>query len=351
MDASVTRAPLRAPFTVCMWLTDYCNLDCAYCYAKPFSGGVMDPDRAQELVDEFVRLGVFDLTLAGGEPTLHPAWLDIVRRAVQGGIRVGLLSNGVLITDDEIRELERATNHKNFILQISIDSADPAINDISRGKTARVLRTIERLKQSSIELQLATVVNKSNIDTAHSIIDRYYPDIKRFHFLNIQRTASALAHPELLLGEEETLAFWMRLNEYKDQFPEDLFLPSLRVQLRAMGNASVDTESALHSEASWDVHACSAGWTHVNVTSKLDVLGCDIAKEHTWMGNCLDQSFATVWNSRQAEQVRNAKYPACYNIAAPSGARLSDDLKETFVPVANLVASLKQGRTRWARQS
>lgn len=346
MVASITRAPLRAPFTVCMWLTDYCNLDCAYCYAKPFSGGAMDPKRAQELVDEFVRMGVFDLTLAGGEPTLHPAWLEIVRRSVQGGIRVGLLSNGVSISDAEIEELERTTNRKNFILQISIDSPEAAINDVSRGKTAKVLNTIERLKHSSIELQLATVVNKENIETAHTIIDRYYPDIKRFHFLNIQRTASALAHPELLLGEEETLAFWMRLNDHKDNFPEDLFLPSLRVQMRALGQASVDTDASLHAEASWNVNSCSAGWTHVNVTARLDVLGCDIAKEHSWMGNCLNHSFEEVWHSEQAEQVRNAKYPACYNISAPSGARLADDLKEAFVPVSRLVESFQRVRRR-----
>src|SRR5690606_5966766 len=131
------------------------------------------------------------------------------------------------------------------------------------------------------------------------IIEQYYPDIKRFHFLNVQRTASALAHPDLLLDEAEALDFWLTLKDYADGFPDDLFLPSLRVQLRALGRAAVDPEASLHAEATFDCGVCSAGWTHVNVTSGFDVLGCDIAREHSFMGNVRDSTFATVWRSEQ----------------------------------------------------
>ena len=336
MDSQVTfRAPLRAPFTVCLWLTDYCNLDCAYCYAKPFSGRQMDPDRVVELVDEFVRLGVFDLTLAGGEPTLHPKLLEIVRRSVEGGIRVGLLSNGVAVSDFMIEELERITTKKNFILQISIDSAQAAINDAARGGTERVLKTLERLRKSSLDVQIACVVHKKNIETAHLLIDEYYPDIKRFHFLNVQRTETALRHPELLIDEKEALDFWLRLNEHSRRFPPDLFLPSLRIQMRTLGRAEVDPEVSLHREASFDCASCSAGWTHVNITSDFDVLGCDIAKDYTGMGNCRHQSFATVWNSEEADRVRHSKYPACYKIKGPDGSKLEDYLKAEFVALGS----------------
>ncbi|WP_338822541.1 radical SAM protein [Bradyrhizobium septentrionale] len=322
---------LRAPFTVCMWVTDYCNLDCAYCYAKPFSGRRMDPKRALSLVEEFVSLGVFDMTFAGGEPTLHPAILDMIQRCVDGGVRVGLLSNGVSLSAKMIRELERITTKKNFIIQISIDSIDPEINDYVRGKTHRVLETLDRLRGSGLDVQLATVVHKKNLRVAHKVIETYYPDIRRFHFLNIQRTSSALAYPELLLDEADTLDFWLGLKEYAKRFPADLFLPSLRVQLRAMGNARVDPEASLHREATFDCGACSAGWTHVNITSDFDVLGCDIAKEHSLMGNVAEQSFTHVWRSPLADSVRKSPYPACYKIAAPDGDKLENHLKSEFL--------------------
>lgn len=321
---------LRAPFTVCMWVTDYCNLDCAYCYAKPFSGTRMDPERAVSLVQEFVSLGVFDMTFAGGEPTLHPKILEMIKRSVDGGIRVGLLSNGVSLSGKMIDELERTTMKKNFIIQVSIDSTDSEINDSTRGKTHRVLKTLDRLRKSSLEIQLATVVHKKNVASAHRIIEAYYPDIKRFHFLNIQRTQSALSHPELLLNEEDTRSFWLGLHDYAKNFPSDLFLPSLRVQVRAMGNARIDPEASLHRQATFDCGVCSAGWTHVNITSSFDVLGCDIAKEHSLMGNVAQQTFAEVWRSPLAESVRRSPFPACYKIKGPDGDKLENHLRPEF---------------------
>jgi hypothetical protein len=55
------------------------------------------------------------------------------------------------------------------------------------------------------------------------------------------------------------------------------------------------------------------------------------------MGNCAERDFSEVWHSIEAARVRNAPYPACYNIEAPSGARLADDLKQAFVPLSELV--------------
>lgn len=326
----MTDPVLRAPFTVCMWVTDYCNLDCVYCYAKPFSGRRMNSKRALELVREFGELGVFDITFAGGEPMLHPEIVDMVAAATAGGMRVGVLSNGVSLPQSRIDALERVTTKQNFLLQISIDSADAGTNDQTRGKTERVLASLERLRRSNLDLQLATVVHKYNHKTAHRIIERYYPDIKRFHFLNVQRTASALEHPEILLDEGEALDFWLGLAEYATHFPNDLFLPSLRIQLRAMGTASVDPEASLHRRATFDCGVCSAGWTHANVTSDLDVLGCDIAREHSIMGNVLNRSFAEVWHSEEADRLRNARFPACYKISAPSGEKLQDHLRAEY---------------------
>lgn len=330
-----TRRPLKAPFTVCLWVTDHCNLACKYCYAMPFSGRRMDSERVLELVDEFIEIGVFDITLAGGEPTLHPEIATIAGKAIAAGMRVGLLTNAVALSDKLLSTLDTNTDKSNFIVQVSIDSFQLETNDTTRGKTERVLRNIDRLIETNIDLQLACVVSKNNIDTAHLLIEKYYPKIKRFHFLNIQRTASALKHPELLLDEQDALRFWLNLNEYSKKFPSDLFLPSLRIQMRSLGDANIDPHASLHQEATFDCGVCSAGWTHVNVNSDFDVLGCDIAKEHSFMGNCKNESFSEVWFSEQADKIRNMKIPACYKIKAPDGTSLMDDLKSEYRQYAN----------------
>jgi MoaA/NifB/PqqE/SkfB family radical SAM enzyme len=327
----IYKAPLRAPFTACIWVSDTCNLNCKYCYAKPFSGQLMESTRLLELINELIEHQVFDITLAGGEPLLHPEIFNIIEKSVNAGIRVGLLTNGVLLNKKNIHTLEEISKKGNFIVQISIDSIDESINDYSRGDTKTVVQNLELLRKSSLEVQLACVVHGKNYKIAHTLIDNYYPDFLRFHFLNIQRTESSLNYDELLLTDEEASEFWLNLNEYKNNFPEDLFLPSLRIQMRANGNASVDPEQSLHQGATFDCSSCSAGLTHVNIDSQFNVLGCDIAKDHTIMGNLLSHSFNEVWNSKEAHNVRTSKYPPCYEIKDSNNNSLKDWLKPKYL--------------------
>jgi MoaA/NifB/PqqE/SkfB family radical SAM enzyme len=336
------RAPLRAPFTVCLWLTDYCNLACKYCYAMPFSGRRMETARLLRLVDECRDLGVFDLTLAGGEPLLHPDVLEVITRAVSGGIRVGLLTNGINLEARMRAELEGRTERRNFIVQISLDSVDPAINNRTRGMTEIVVKNIRALRSTTLDVQIACVISKLNYRTAHTLIDAFYPTVKRYHFLNIQRTRQALDHPELLLDEGDCLEFWTHLNEHRKQFPPDLFLPSLRVQMRAGGALTIEPEFNVHEEASFDCAACSAGLTHINIDAAFNMLGCDIAKDYTFMGNLRDQSFAQVWNSELAAKVREAPYPACYRIENAQGEALADHLKEEYKSAAPPLVTIRQ---------
>jgi len=326
-NAQRTRSPLRAPFTVCMWITDYCNLACKYCYAMPFSGRRISTERTLELIDEMADIGVFNLTLAGGEPFLHPDILKIILHGTKRGIRVGVLSNGIALDQEVLTVLEKHTNRKNFMLQISLDSVDPAINDRTRGQTDKVLENIERVTKTGIDLQMACVVHKLNVSSAHGMIDAFYPRVKRFHFLNIQRTERTLKHPHLLLAEEDTEYFWSHLSEHAKRFPPDLLLPSLRVQLRSKGQALGQAEFSMSETPSFDCASCSAGLTHLQIDSKLNVLGCDIAKDYTIMGNVSERSFSEVYHSAEAHQVRNASYPACYRISNEEGRSLAEDLR------------------------
>ena len=310
-----------------MWITDYCNLACKYCYAMPFSGRSISTERTLELIDEMADIGVFNLTLAGGEPFLHPDILKIILHGTKRGIRVGVLSNGIAVDQEVLTVLEKHTNLKNFMLQISLDSVDPAINNSVRGKTDKVLENIERIAETGIDLQMACVVHKLNVSSAHRMIDAFYPRVKRFHFLNIQRTERTLKHPQLLLAEEDTEYFWSHLGEYAKRFPPDLLLPSLRVQLRSKGQALGHAEFSMSETASFDCASCSAGLTHLQIDSKLNVLGCDIAKDYTVMGNVAEQSFSEVYHSAEAHQVRNAPYPACYRISNEEGRSPAEHLR------------------------
>jgi len=291
----------------------------------------METGRLLELVDELAEREVFGMVLAGGEPFLHPAIFEVIRKCTDRGLQVGVLSNGVCLDEARRRRLAAMVQGKKFILQISVDSLDAAINDRSRGRGATVIKNLQALCSTDIRLQLACVLTRDNIKSAHLLIHEFYPRIKRFHFLNVQRTRRALAHDDVLPEVGEAKEFWLRLNEYAKQYPSDLFLPSLRIMMRCFGLEATPEEHSLNQGATFSCVSCSSGLTHINVDADFNVLGCDIAKDFTWMGNVRNASFDEVWHSQRAHEVRNAPYPACYRNQDPNGMSLEMFLRQEYV--------------------
>ena len=83
---------------------DRCNLRCTYCMPAeglPWlaSGDLLTASEIERLVDLFARLGVTEVKLTGGEPTVRPDLVDLVRRVrgVAPGADVSITTNGYLL--------------------------------------------------------------------------------------------------------------------------------------------------------------------------------------------------------------------------------------------------------------
>ena len=92
------------------WLepTAACNLACDGCYRENVQEH-KDLDRVQAELDTFARLRNFDgVSIAGGDPLLHPQIADIVRRVAAMGRKAILNTNGLALTAPLLYELKRA---------------------------------------------------------------------------------------------------------------------------------------------------------------------------------------------------------------------------------------------------
>lgn len=99
------------------WMvTNYtCNNRCLYCYAAEGcrelsqSQDVMDFGYAQEVMTEMKRCNAEHCLLIGGEPTLYPRLLDLIRFGTKIGLKMKLVSNGRRLSDREfVRQLKDA---------------------------------------------------------------------------------------------------------------------------------------------------------------------------------------------------------------------------------------------------
>ena len=329
MDGQITaRKILKSPFVVCLWVSDQCNLECRYCYAMPFSGNMMDGRRMLTLADELIELEVFDVTIAGGEPFLNPDIFELIDRLVSGGMNLGVLSNGTTLNSKIRRKLvDVVRGRENFLLQISLDGLNPETHDLTRGKGSRTIENLDRLcEETDLRLQIASVINAYNIDEVPQLINKYYPRVKRYHFMNLQRTDMSLHNNDMFISEKRNKQFWVDLEEYMKSMPKDILVTGLNL-MRLMHRMEDEPERYCPN-SSFTCRSCTAGVTHVEIKSDFTVIGCDIAKDYTVMGNVAERSLKEVWNSPEAEVVRNYPFPACYLVKEPDGKCLADSLPE-----------------------
>lgn len=124
--------------------TRRCNLDCGYCNEYDKTSSPVPLETMLRRIDRLAELGTTIITLSGGEPTLHPDLDTIIRRIRSSGAIATLITNGLLLTPDRIRALNRAGLD---YLQISIDNLVP--DDVSK-KSLRVLdQKLQRLAKGA----------------------------------------------------------------------------------------------------------------------------------------------------------------------------------------------------------
>lgn len=108
-------------------LTDACNLRCIYCMPEHVtfrpSAALLQDDEVLTLVRVGASLGVDKVRLTGGEPTVRPGLVALVRaiRAIPGIRRIAMTTNGI-----RLRELAQPLAEAGLDqVNISVDSLDP----------------------------------------------------------------------------------------------------------------------------------------------------------------------------------------------------------------------------------
>ena len=88
-------------------LTPQCNLDCKMCYVhlRPEQMGnrkLIDAGQWIAWIDEAIKLGLSGVQLTGGEAMMHPGFDEIYLYLLQKGIRVTVMTNGLLLNEERI---------------------------------------------------------------------------------------------------------------------------------------------------------------------------------------------------------------------------------------------------------
>jgi GTP 3',8-cyclase len=143
-------------------LTDACNLRCVYCMPEHMTfrprHELLSDDELRRLITLFGALGFRKIRFTGGEPTLRPGLVDLVRHATAtpGITKIGLTTNGVLL--DQLAQPLRDAGLQS--VNISIDSLDEAhFRQLTRWGNLRDVRAgLDAARRAGLRVKLNAVI-------------------------------------------------------------------------------------------------------------------------------------------------------------------------------------------------
>ena len=137
-------------------ITGQCNLNCNICFADSPSGNHVPFDQVTKMIDAYVSYEAEPelLQLSGGEPTLHPDIIEIVRYAKDLGIQdVAVSTNGLRLLEENFAKTLAKTEP---VIYLQFDTFNPAVSKKIRGRD--LIEEKKRVVQVCNDLGMTTVL-------------------------------------------------------------------------------------------------------------------------------------------------------------------------------------------------
>jgi len=303
-----------------------CTANCAGCASRRelhrslSAENPVSLDHWKEVLQDARGIGLRDLHISGGEPTLYPGLLDLISTGKSLGLRVRLNSNGSMITrrlaeallDAGLDEIcislysHKAEIHNRFCKSRNLwESASEAV---------RILAEL-RAQYPRFFLGTMSIILRENF--------RDFADLLRFHrSLGSQQMGVSYLEgdftSEYLLTGEEIAEFRSRVLPEMLEYAQDID-PRIRNRssnmIRRLFSEKITSADDFAEGRYWAEGYCDVPGTAGLIMANGDVHPCNIV-EYTHdpvMGNLFRNSFREIWFSRPWKRFRKQLHPKCIN--------------------------------------
>lgn len=301
------KSGLDAPICLTWELTYACNLECIHCLS---SSGRRDPrelstEQAKAVLDELAALQVFYINIGGGEPMVRRDFFDIIEYSVSKGIGVKFSTNGAYIDTEKAKRL---TDMDYLDIQISLDGADAATNDVVRGAgsydTAR--RAMDNLASAGFgPFKISVVVTRQNVsqlDAFKALADSYGAQLRITRLRPAGRGADTWHQLHPTNAQQRDIYNWLSAHG------ENVLTGDSFFHLNALGPALPG------------LNMCGAGRVVCLIDPIGDVYACPfVIHDEFKAGNVLDAGgFTRVW--RESDLFIDLREPQSAGACASCGA-------------------------------
>jgi len=198
---------VAAPRSLLCELTYRCNLQCPYCYNPLKLGGVAEElgrDQWLSVIDQAVDLGVVQIGLSGGEPTLRGKDLvAIVARATERGAYTNLITQGTFL-DEALLDALLAAGLAHVQISVQAPERELAATIAGTDVHERKVETLRRVAQRDVALTLNCVLHRLNHDTLPEVLAFAEREgITRLELANVQFYGWAFKNRGALMPSRE----------------------------------------------------------------------------------------------------------------------------------------------------
>ena len=231
---SKTVASIKPPLSMLAELTHRCPLQCPYC-----SNPIDLNRRAEELLtgewesvfQQSAALGVLQVHLSGGEPTVREDLKEIIRAARSAGLYTNLITAGVRLSRERLTSFkEVGLDHVQVSIQDSqADSADHIAN--CKNGFQDKMATAKWVRELGLPLTVNAVVHRQNLDHLEQIIKMARRlDAHRLEVANVQYYGWAIENRALLMPTPQQVSRTTEVVErarekYRGQMVIDYVVP------------------------------------------------------------------------------------------------------------------------------
>ena len=293
-----------------------CNARCEFC-----GSGCGDvscfPD---ELTGDEIRSALLDisrkldpsgimLNITGGEPLVRRDVLDVAAYAAKLGFPWGMVTNGSLLSDENISKMSRAGIRT---LTVSIDGCKETHERLRHleGCFDRIISSLRRISAlgAAEHLQVTTVVNRQNISELEELRELLLGiGLDSWRVVTADPIGRAKNNSSVLLDRDGMRRYF----EFAEKYRSDPVLPVIQSCSHYFG----EWEHRLRSRS----FNCGAGRRVASILYNGDIFVCPYVERSKELiqGNVREHSLAEVWSSgfeffRRRERTLASECRECY---------------------------------------
>ena len=307
---------------VIVWnMTRTCNLNCVHCYSQSKNlqyNNELTLEQGKAFIDDISVFGSPVMLFSGGEPLMHPNFLDLCFYAKSKGMRAVISTNGTLITRELAKELKKVGLS---YVGISLDGLEP-VHDRFRGKKGAFREAIDGInyaKEAGIKVGLRFTINKRNAEEIPGIFklmeEENIPRVCFYHLVYAGRGTKLME--EDLTHEETRQTVDTILELTKEVYSRDNQKEVLTVDNHADGPyiylkllKEGKTEEAANVMSLLKMNGGNSSGVGIGCVSWDGEVYADQFWRHYSFGNVKERKFSEIWTDTSnplMQQLKNKK--------------------------------------------